>query len=176
MSSRKLSRKDNKRLRQRFDADDTNVFTGMGIKAPRYLQIQRRPEEEAAPFLYNDTGTKEFLLKCFPRLASKDPDHFHQAAFWYEVIHLYWRLGWTDRRIEEERGPLFFASKVGYTVQQIRRKIKGLRRNGKPYSTRKRGRPRKQATDEVICFDRAEMEKWVEHILGEEIGSPVEIH
>ncbi len=134
-------------LRSVFDKGDP-IFRGLESKEPRYLQRKKRPEEDTAPFLYNDTGTKQFLLKCFPRLAVRDRDHVHQAAFWYEIIVLYWRMGWSNRLIYEEacderRGHEFSISRIDYTVQQIRRKIKGLRRNGKPYSTRPSGRPKK---------------------------------
>ncbi len=171
-SGRKFSRKENKRLRGLFDfSGKPSVNRGMELKTPRYMQTQHRPEEETAPFLYNESGTLEFLEKCFPGLKTKDPEAVHQAKFWYAVIYHYFRQGWSDRRIEEERG-FAFVGRVGYTVQQIRRKIKGLRRNGKPYSTRKRGRPRKQSIDEVIRdssgFKTDEMEKWLEHIFGEE--------
>jgi hypothetical protein len=136
---RKFTRKDNNNLRCKFDGDD-NVFRGMELKTPWLTKVRRRPEEDTAPFLYNDTGTRDFLLKCFPGLATRDHEAIRRATFWRETINYYWRQGRTDRYIETEQG--FPPGTIGYTVQQIRRKIRGLRPDGKRYSTRKRGRPR----------------------------------
>jgi len=139
---RKPTPEENNALRELFDGDD-QFWEGMQVVRPRTLQVKHRKEEDTAPFLYNDRGTVDFLRRCFPGLP-ENRDHLHQAKFWYAVIHYYFRMGMTNRAIQQERGFIFERSRIDYTVQQIRRKIKGLRRNGKAYSTRPRGRPRKQ--------------------------------
>lgn len=140
---RKFSPEENKALRSHFDGDDL-IMAGRGleVKTPRILSTRRRPEEsqEGAQFLYNDAGTSQFLLSVFPKLHT-DPHQRTQAAVWGATIYAYFRQGWGDTRIERDFG--WQRGSVGSIVQQIRRKIKGLRRNGKSYSIRKRGRPRK---------------------------------
>jgi hypothetical protein len=115
---------------------------GMGIEAPKCLWISYRVErnDPESQFLYNDKGTQAFLLANFSLLHTDNYQRF-QAKTWAAVIYYYFRKGWPDSRIESELE--LEKGEVGSIVQQIRRKIKGLRRNGKPYSTRKRGRPRK---------------------------------
>jgi hypothetical protein len=141
-SSRRLTRKDHAELRSMYGGDDVRAHHGMGVKKPRRMSVRHRPEESdpASQFLYNDGGTQAFLLKNFPYLQT-DSCQKLQAARWAAIIYHYFRLGWVDSRIERELD--WGKGEVGSIVQQIRRKIKGLRRNGKPYSQRKRGRPRK---------------------------------
>src|SRR5277367_362979 len=157
-SSRRLTREDYNTLRKHFDGDEENVFFGMGIIAPRSLQVRYRPEKDNpdAQFLYNDVGTRDFLLKTFPLLHT-DKAQGAQAGRWAVVISYYFRLGLTDSTIETDAG--WDKGSVGSVVQQIRRKIKGLRRNGKPYSERKRGRPRKIVVMPVPVEAAAEMPK-----------------
>ena len=108
------------------------------------MQTRYRPEQDKpeSQFLYCDTGTRAFLLKNFPLLNSDDHQK-EQAGKWAAVIYHYFRQGWADSRIERELD--WEEDTVGSIVQQIRHKIKGLRPNGRPYSPRKRGRPRKIA-------------------------------
>lgn len=142
LTSRRLTRKDHSALRSMYGGDDVRAHHGMGVKKPRRMSTSHRPEENdpASQFLYNDTGTREFLLSNFPLLET-DQDQRYQAGRWSAVISYYFRQGWTDSRAEKELE--WGKGEVGSIVQQIRRKIKGLRRNGKPYSARKCGRPRK---------------------------------
>jgi hypothetical protein len=109
------------------------------------MQAHYRPEQGKpdAQFLYNDAGTRAFLLKTFPLLET-DEHQNTQAGRWAVVIYHFFRQGWTDSRIEQELE--WEKGAVGYIVQQIRRKIKGLSPNGRPYSGRTRGRPRKITT------------------------------
>jgi hypothetical protein len=139
----RLSDSDYQDLRQVLDGDES-FMSGMQVVAPRFTQVQHRKEEDTAPFLYNDTGTREFLLKHFPLLGS-DQFERSQAHVWAVVIYHYFRLGEADRFIEQEMN--WESGQVSSIVQQIRRVIKGLRRNGKPYSKRPRGRPRKAKTE-----------------------------
>ncbi len=141
MSSRKFTDDDYDILMGTVGAE-VIAQRGMGIKAPRYLRVYRREEEfhSETLFLYNDEGTRKFLLANFPNLG-KDARQREQARVWVTVIYAYFRKGWGDARIEFSYG--WKKGTAGSIVQQIRRKIKGLRRNGKPYSTRKRGRPRR---------------------------------
>jgi hypothetical protein len=141
-SSRRFTRKDFQKLRKSFDGEDLGPSRSIGVKAPRYLQTRSRPERDdpESQFLYSDSGTQAFLLKNFPDL-DNDREQKEQAARWAAVINLYFRAGWTDSRIEKELG--WEKGTAGSIVQQIRRKIRGLRRNGKAYSPRKPGRPRK---------------------------------
>jgi hypothetical protein len=140
-SSRRLTRKDHNTLRG-LCGDDAFTHHGMGIRKPRQMSVRPRPEQDdpASQFLYNNAGTQEFLLKQFP-LWKTDDHQKAQAAKWAAVILYYFRSGWTDSRAEKELE--WAKGEVGSIVQQIRRKIKGLRRNGRPYSARKSGRPRK---------------------------------
>jgi hypothetical protein len=145
-SSRKLTKKDYKHLRNfnggGYGGDETVMRRGFAVKAPRILRAACRPEQDdpRAQFLYNNAGTQDFLLKQFPLLKT-DEHQKAQAAKWAAVICHYFRLGWTDSRSELELR--WEKGSVGSIVQQIRSKIKGLRRNGRPYSARKRGRPQK---------------------------------
>ena len=143
LNSRRLTDSDYETLRETFDGDEGIVCGGMGIIAPRINQTHRRKEEneKRSQFLYSDAGTRRFLLRLFPLLKT-DPYDRDQARIWATVIYRYFRLGEADRSIEESLG--WDSGTVSSTVQQIRRKIRGLRRNGKPYSKRPRGRPRKQ--------------------------------
>lgn len=141
MSSRKFTDDDYAVLSSNFDGKEISQ-RGMGIVAPKYLMTRRRAEQydPKTQFLYNTEGTRNFLLKNFPNLKT-DPHERQQARIWGAVIYMFFRQGWGDSRIEDEFG--WNHGTVGSIVQQIRRKIKGLRRNGKAYSIRKRGRPRK---------------------------------
>ena len=143
LNSRRLTDSDYETLREVFGGDESIMCGGMGIIAPRINQRHRRKEEneKRSQFLYSDAGTRRFLLKLFPLLKTDNYDRY-QAQIWATVIYRYFRRGEADRSIEESLG--WDAGSVSSTVQQIRRKIRGLRRNGKPYSKRPRGRPRKQ--------------------------------
>jgi hypothetical protein len=146
LTSRKLTRKDNQRLRGNFDGDDAVMCRGFGIVAPRCLQETLRCDESdpCDPHWFNNDSTvRDFLLKRFPQMAD-DRNQRRSAAKWHEVISRYFKMGLAARRIEadlkDEQG---WTISVDCVVQQIRRCRQGLRPNGKPYSIRKRGRPRK---------------------------------
>jgi len=140
-SSRRLTRRDHNELRSLY-GDSALVHHGTSVKAPRLVKQRYRPEQDnpQTQFLYSDSGTKDFLLRKFPLLQTDEDQKFY-AGRWNAVIHYYFRMGWTDSRVEKELG--WNKGEVGSIVQNIRRWIKGLRPNGKAYSTRKRGRPRK---------------------------------
>jgi len=146
-TSRKFTKQDNSVLRDIFGGDDARAFGGMSIVAPRGLQPKTRPEADdpRARFLYNDRETRAFLLRNFPDL---DNDRLQrlEAGKWLAVIHYYFRMGLPDSTIEAELD--WYHGNVGSIVQKIRRKIRGLRPWGKPYSLRKRGRPKKSEITE----------------------------
>jgi hypothetical protein len=139
-SSHHFSREDYRHLRDYYDGDESIMCQGQQVVSPILLAQRRRKEEDRpdSQFLYNDAGTRKFLLSNFPDLATNDYSR-KQAADWTVVIYWYFRQGLGDRSIENDHD--WEKGKVGSIVQQIRRKIKGLRRNGKAYSIRKRGRP-----------------------------------
>jgi hypothetical protein len=99
----RLSDSDYEDLREVFDGNESIMCGGMQVVAPRYTQVQHRKEEDTAPFLYNDAGTRKFLLKHFPLLQS-DQFERDQARVWLVVIYRYFRLGLADRMIEEDLG------------------------------------------------------------------------
>src|SRR5437868_13045195 len=100
-SSRRLNREDYETLRGNFDGEDSNMYRGMSIVAPRRLQVRYRPEKDnpQAQFLYNNAGTQSFLLHNFPLLEA-DKDQKTQAGRWAAVISLYFRQGLSDSCIE----------------------------------------------------------------------------
>lgn len=152
-TSRKLTRDDNEQLRGSFDGSESVMARGFGVVAPRELHQTTRCDENDPhdPYWFNNkSAVRRFLLNRFPKMAT-DRSQQHSAAKWLEVINRYFRMGEAGSRIEED-----LLDEFGWTisaecvVQQIRRCRQGLRPNGKSYSTRKRGRPRKQPENERI--------------------------
>ena len=144
----KLSSWDNHRLRGSFDGSEPIMNKGAGVISPPGSIVRDRREkwDPQSKFLYDNEGTQKFLLANFPRLETDLYDRF-QSKRWATVICLYWRCGQCDSEIEFAVG--WRKGEVGSVVQQIRRKIKGLRRNGKAYSARPPGRPRKQKQEKT---------------------------
>jgi hypothetical protein len=146
LTSRKLTRKDNSQLREDFDGDDAVMCRGFGVVAPRELHETLRCDDKD-PFdpcwFNNDTTVRALLLRHFPKM-KKDRAQQRSAAKWHEIICRYFKMGQTAGRIEADLKDDFdWDISVDCTIQQIHRCRRGLRPNGKPYSTRKRGRPRK---------------------------------
>jgi hypothetical protein len=155
VSTRKFSKQDYAVLATQFDGDDI-AQRGYGIKQDRGMVLVRRPEVNDLNFhfLYNDKGTREFLLKKFPGMRiDVDSDHRRRAVVWNAVIYYYWRRGMTASRVDLnlELPP----GTANCIVQQIRRVGRGLRPGGKTYSDRKRGRPRKTSLIPVPLSDGA---------------------
>lgn len=82
---------------------------------------------------------KEVLLRAFPKLATNERQRL-KAGRWLQVIHFYYRMGWTRSRVAEEMK--ISERAVKDYIQTISRAANGRRTStGKPRSGRPRGRP-----------------------------------
>jgi len=103
----------------------------------------------------NPTRVEQFLEARFPALevcqkmlrgidcGCKHCQKYRIASNWRIVIDRYFVKGQSDHKIETEER--WRPGTVGSIVQKIRRAIVKKRSDGKPWSTRKPGRPKKIA-------------------------------
>jgi predicted DNA-binding protein YlxM (UPF0122 family) len=89
----------------------------------------RRRMARSPEWTRSDQAVKELLLKRFPNMRT-NPTQTRRAAFWLEVIRLYWRDFLKPTQIATQLS--VSASKVSATVKRIERAGEGLRTDGNP--------------------------------------------
>lgn len=87
-------------------------------------RVARRPE-----WANNDPAVRGLLLKRFPNMRT-NPTQMKRAAFWHELIRLYWREFLKPAQIAARLN--VSASKVSAAIKRIERAGEGLRTDGKP--------------------------------------------
>jgi len=125
-----------KHLRSVVDSNDALIDGSQIVKA-------RNPEHNfhVPDFMYDNEKVEKFLRGLFPYYRDqKHRDHIRYNA--YEgVIKLYFVGGHPDSFVETERN--LNPGTCGRIVQDIRAVLEGKRRDGRPRSYGKAGRPKK---------------------------------
>src|ERR1700752_1077416 len=121
-----------RKLKNVIDQSDSFVGAHRIVHARSY---KRKPPSWAC----NDRKVRDLLLRSFPKMASDKKQH-EASARWGAVIHLYFRMGYTESQVAEEIGST--TTKVHFVVRSIFRVSKGLRANGTGALGAKRGRPK----------------------------------
>ena len=132
-------------LRKVFDGNDQFVSGGHQIVksagATRHAdRVSKIPE-----WSLNDEQVKALLLKSFPKLAT-DAKQRERAGRWLQIIQLYYRMAWTEKKIAEELN--MSIDRVRYFIRAIKwasegkRALDGEQRNKKPV-----GRPKNLSID-----------------------------
>src|SRR5258706_14682449 len=108
----------------------------------------RRPQRriETPEWVFSDKKVREFLLKLFPNLHDETRDR-DGAALYAFVIYSFFRRHRTATDIEFELK--LNPGRVSRIIQDIRLVSEDKRRDGRPRSLGKRGRPRKQASQKI---------------------------
>ena len=152
------------KLRTWFDGDDQFMFKP-SIVAARLGRSDIPTEIRDQNGGIDAEVVKRFLKKKFPRANRFNPKcdcyrcehHSHKYVGncrccrecretvlilkWWTVIWEVWDEHKTATHIERDHG--WPRGTVGYTVQQIRRALRGVRLDGRPRTGRPRGRPKK---------------------------------
>jgi hypothetical protein len=122
-------------LRRRFDSNDPFMTGGH-----RLLKM-RRHQRSVPEWVRNENSIREMLLQIFPKLMTNDKQR-QRAAVWARVIHLYFRLGYTESYIAGEMETTI--SRIRSLVRSVYRAQLGVALNsGKP-RTGPVGRPRRK--------------------------------
>src|ERR1700676_2995615 len=129
-----------KQLRKKFDGADSFVDGGHTVggkpSTSHTERVAKTPE-----WANDDEQVRLLLLKVFPKLET-DEKQRARAAKWAQIIHLYFRMGWTSSRIALElkiRDVI-----IRNIIRDIRRARGGKRSDtGKQRGLRPRGRPKK---------------------------------
>ncbi len=123
-------------LRRKFDANDPFMTGGH-----RLLKM-RRHQRSVPAWVHDENDIREMLLKIFPKLKNDDNRQRQRAAVWARVIHLYFRLGYTESYIAGEMETSI--SRIRSLVRSIKRAEMGVSLfTGKP-RTGPVGRPRRK--------------------------------
>lgn len=113
--------KDRKKLRGKIDGSD-GFMSGYGIsKARTYLR-------KTPAWVLSNSETRKIISLAFPKVAT-DPRQRAMAGKWVQVIHLYYKLGYTRRQIAEDMGTT--TRWVHDKLCVISRVSRGLTRRGK---------------------------------------------
>src|ERR1700688_655382 len=112
-----------KQLRKKFDGADSFVdgghITGGKPSTSHTERVAKTPE-----WANDDQQVRLLLLKVFPKLET-DEKQRARAAKWAQIIHLYFRMGWTDSRIALELKISLVS--VGSLLRAVRRAASGKR-------------------------------------------------
>jgi DNA-directed RNA polymerase specialized sigma24 family protein len=138
MNRQQLKRRNKQRI-PGFGGDDSQFVNG-GAQiinplgpASHVKRLDRIPE-----WATDDKQVKELLLRSFPKL-KEDPAQMQRAGRWAQVIHLYFRMGWTQSQIADEMN--ISQAAVNSMLRSISRA-----RNGKQSGT---GRDRNRKPKEI---------------------------
>jgi hypothetical protein len=87
----------------------------------------------------NDVKITQFITRAFPKLSTNTRQQ-ELARRWARVVHLYFRMGYTNTQIAKEMN--LTPGQVRRTVQSLQRAAKGLWSDGAgKHGVRRRGRP-----------------------------------
>lgn len=116
-------KKDFAQLRERLDSNDPFMSGGHQIMKTAGATQHNARLRRIPVWANNDEQIRQLLLQSFPKLAT-DPKQRHRAGRWLQVIHLYYRVGYT-------RGHIAVELKI--TEDQVRDLIRNITRaaNGK---------------------------------------------
>jgi hypothetical protein len=102
-----------------------------GNTKPQIITADAFPAEDVPDWSRSDAAIQKLLLRAFPRLAS-DEKQRNQASRWATVIHLHYRLRWTEGQIAEA---------MAMTVSAFQGVIDRIKKAASP-ERKPRGRPR----------------------------------
>lgn len=131
------------KLREKFDGSDPFMSGGHQIiksaGATRHdTRVSNVPE-----WALDDSKVQTLLLTSFPKLKTDDIQR-KRAGRWLQIIHLYYRMGWTQNKIAGEMS--IEINLLKYYLTAIKRAAKGLTVDGVGRGIKPRGRPRKYPT------------------------------
>jgi hypothetical protein len=149
-----LPNKDYTRIRRFMDVDDPFVSGGHQIIKTAGATRHQERVDSTPEWTQSNDEVRKLLLVAFPRLNEESAVGRRQrirATKWLRVIHLYFRMGWTASKVEEEMGlKCYEGQSAGHSVivvcQYIFRVRNGLTAIGRVRGARPRGRPKNSNT------------------------------
>jgi hypothetical protein len=130
-------------LRSRYFDGADNFMKGCKIVRRRDPSAAKRKHPH---WVFRDEAVLQVLRRRFPLLEFPGRDQ-HQAARWFIVIKEHWQFRIEGMKIEMQHG--WTPGTVASIAQQIRWADAGLRLDGTKPTGRRRGRPKKQKTQEL---------------------------
>lgn len=128
-------------LRKKFDGSDPFISQGHQVIKSAGATRHATRVSKIPGWARDDAQVQAVLLKSFPKLKD-DPIQRQRAGRWIQIIHLYYRMSWTQNKIAEEMG--ISLNLLKYYLTAIRRAASGKTVDGIERGIRSPGRPRKQ--------------------------------